>query len=249
MKGCRTFFWDIYPRLSSMPAAHIESDPDARFRMGLAESHRGERSAFITLNTALEGFLARNDVKGAALASAAMVISGQVAGDFRRFKEHIARFVVVRDDAIVWRDRNDELTALTGLLTALNYFGPDDPYLPRCVERIMALLESELDVNVKFAAGRAILYYMEPRNLRALGAQTTVLGVNALEFPLHQPGHFVVGIFFQEHADERGHGDEARPQRRPALTDAVSPYLAAFELHVFVLSISKCIVCIAGTNR
>jgi LuxR family transcriptional regulator, maltose regulon positive regulatory protein len=160
-----------------MPAARRKEsmagpDSDARFRKGLAESHRGERSAFITLNTALEAYLARNDVKGAALASAVLVISGQVAGDFRRFEEHIARLVVVRDDAFVWGDRNEELTTLTGLLAGLNYFGPDDPFLPRCVERIMALLETELDVNVKFAAGRAILYYMEPRNLRALGQRT-----------------------------------------------------------------------------
>jgi hypothetical protein len=53
----------------------------------------------------------------------------------------------------------------------------------------------------------------------------------------------------QKHADKRGHGDKPRPQRRPALTVAVSPYLAAFELHVFVLRISKCIVGITGTNR
>ena len=97
------------------------------------------------------------------------MITGQVASNFRRFDEHIARLAVARDETFPWSDRNEELLALTGLLAALNYFGPDDPFLPRCVERIMDLLELELDVNLKFAAGRMVLYYIEPRNLRALG--------------------------------------------------------------------------------
>jgi len=177
-----------------MPDAHIASGPDARYRTGLAESHRGDRRAFMTLNTALEDYLARNDVKGATLASAVLVISGQVEGDFRRFEEHIARLVVVRDDTFPWGDRNEELTALTGLLAALNYFGPDDPFLPRCVERIMGLLETELDVNVRFAAGRAVLYYMEPRNLRALGQRTYSLlrpGMDSAELAPNRLARFL----------------------------------------------------------
>jgi len=177
-----------------MPDAHIASGPDARYRTGLAESHRGDRRAFMTLNTALEDYLARNDVKGATLASAVLVISGQVEGYFRRFEEHIARLVVVRDDTFPWGDRNEELTALTGLLAALNYFGPDDPFLPRCVERIMGLLETELDVNVRFAAGRAVLYYMEPRNLRALGQRTYSLlrpGMDSAELAPNRLARFL----------------------------------------------------------
>jgi DNA-binding SARP family transcriptional activator len=157
-----------------MPAARRREsphgpDPDARFRKGLAESHRGAQTSLQTLNTALDGYLARDDVKGAALASAALTITGQVAGNFRRFEEHIARLGVVRDETFAWGERNEELLALTGLVAALNYFGPDDPFLPRCIERIMGLLELDLDVNLKFAAGRMVLFYIEPRNLRALG--------------------------------------------------------------------------------
>lgn len=144
-------------------------DPEARYRAGLAESHRGERKAFESLGTALDGYLARGDDKGAALASAALVIAGQVASNFRRFDEHIARLAVARDGAFPWSDRNEELLVLAGLLAGLNYFGPEDPFLPGCVDRIMALLELDLDVNLKFAAGRMVLYYIEPRNLRALG--------------------------------------------------------------------------------
>jgi DNA-binding SARP family transcriptional activator len=144
-------------------------DAEARFRRGLEASHRGEKSALETLATALEGFLARDDARGAALASAALVITGELGNNYRRFEQHIARLVVARDAAFPWSGRNEELVALTGLLTALNFFGPEDPFLPRCVERIMDLLELDLDVNLKFAAGRMVLFYIEPRNLRALG--------------------------------------------------------------------------------
>jgi hypothetical protein len=44
---------------------------------------------------------------------------------------------------------------LTGLLAGLLYFGNDDPFLEPCVARIMALLELDLDVNLRFATGHS----------------------------------------------------------------------------------------------
>jgi DNA-binding SARP family transcriptional activator len=144
-------------------------DPEARYRQGLGESHRGEQKSLQTLNTALEGFLARGDARGAGLCSAALMISGQVMGNYRRFPEHIARLAVAREPEPSWSDSDDELVALSGLLAGLIFFGPEDPFLESCVARIMALLELDLDVNVRFAAGRLVMYYSEPRELRALG--------------------------------------------------------------------------------
>jgi DNA-binding SARP family transcriptional activator len=169
-------------------------DPDARYRRGLEASHHGERKALETLNTALDGYLAKDDVKGAALASAALTITGQVAGNFRRFEEHIARLAVVRDDTYPWSERNEELLALAGLAAALNYFGPDDPFLPRCIERIMGLLELDLDVNLKFVAGRMVLFYIEPRNLRALGQRAYSLlrpDMDSPELTPHRLAHWL----------------------------------------------------------
>ena len=54
------------PSARHQPAG--ETDRHTRFRRGLAESHRCEGTAFITLNTALEEYLAHSDVKGAAAA-------------------------------------------------------------------------------------------------------------------------------------------------------------------------------------
>jgi LuxR family transcriptional regulator, maltose regulon positive regulatory protein len=165
------------------------------YLQGLAASHRGEDRAQEMLNSALEASVARGDDKGAALASAALLISGQVRGSYRRFPEHIARLAVVRRDDFPWNDADEELVALAGLLAGLIFFGSDDPFLDRCVERIMALLERDLDVNVKFAAGRMVMYYSEPRELRALGQRVFSLlrpGMDHKALTAHRLGQWLV---------------------------------------------------------
>lgn len=146
-----------------------ERDSAIAYRPGLAASHRGELKSLEMLNTALEAYVAGGDTKGAALASAALLITGQVMGNFRRFPEHIARLAMVRERDYRWNDRDDELLALAGLLAGLLYFGSSDPFIETCVERIMALIERDLDVNMKFAAGRLVMYYTDLHELRALG--------------------------------------------------------------------------------
>jgi LuxR family transcriptional regulator, maltose regulon positive regulatory protein len=152
-----------------MRAASTDPDTGSAYRFGLDASNRGDSKAFEILNGALERAIASGDVRSAALASAVLLITGQNWGSFRRFPEHIARLEIARDSHFPWHDRNEELLGLTGLLVGLLYFGHDDPFLALCVERIMALLESGLDVNIRFAAGRAVMYYSEPRELRVLG--------------------------------------------------------------------------------
>lgn len=157
-----------------MTSAHrnrAEANPHSAtaYQPGLAASHRGEVKSLEMLNTALEACLAGGEAKAAALASAALLITGQVMGSYRRFPAHIARLALVRDRQYQWNDHDEELLALSGLLAGLIYFGATDAFIDACVERIMGLLELDLDVNVKFAAGRLVMYYTEPRELRALG--------------------------------------------------------------------------------
>ena len=170
-------------------------DPEARYRQGLGESHRGELKSLQTLNTALEGFLARGDARGAGLCSAALMISGQVMGNYRRFPEHIARLALAREPEFSWNDSDDELVALAGLLAGLIFFGPEDPFIETCVARIMTLLELDLDVNVKFAAGRLVMYYSEPRELRALGQRVYSLlrpSMDRNELTPHRFGQWLI---------------------------------------------------------
>jgi DNA-binding SARP family transcriptional activator len=174
--------------------ADLASDAGTGYRLGLEASHRGDYTALETLNTALEGFLAGDDVKGAALASAALLMTNQVVGSYRRFPEHIERLAVARDPAFAWANRDEELVALTGLLAGLIFFGPDDPFLEPCVERTMTLLGLDLDVNVRFAAGRLVLYYSEPRELRALGQRVYSLlrpGMERGDLTPHRLGHWL----------------------------------------------------------
>jgi DNA-binding SARP family transcriptional activator len=174
------------------PAAKAAFD---HYRRGLAASHAGEPSARELLATALEHARAQADACGAALAAAALLIEGQVRSVFRRFPEHIADAAPARDAAFAWASRDDELTALSGLLAGLLYFDNDDPFLEPCVERIMALLELDLDINLRFAAGRLVLFYCDPRELRALGQRVYSLlrpSMSRSDLAPHRLAHWLV---------------------------------------------------------
>lgn len=156
-----------------MGPAHRNADHvnDARTLLarGLAESHRGEVRALQTLATALEGCAARNDHAGAALCAAASMVTGQALNHFRHFREHIEALAGLRDGSLHFHVHDEDLLAHAGLLAGLAFFHPHDPFNDRCAERIMARLEVDVDVNLKFAAGRLMLYYTEPREQRELG--------------------------------------------------------------------------------
>ncbi|MEO8975295.1 MAG: winged helix-turn-helix domain-containing protein, partial [Casimicrobiaceae bacterium] len=202
-------------------ARHVTNDVGSSlpedYRLALEASHRGELRAIEGLNTALETCLMRGDDRGAALASAALLLSGQVMGNYRRFPEHIARLAIVRDPGIAWPDRGQELVALAGLLAGLIYFGSADPFLATCVERIMGLLELDLDVNVRFAAGRLVLFYTEPRELRALGQRTYSLlrpSMERSDLSPHRLGHWL--IFWSRCAQHSMEPQQAELARRQA---------------------------------
>jgi len=140
----------------------------ALLRRGLAESHRGEWKALQTLAAALDALQADGDAGGAALAAAALLVTGQCMQSYRRFAERAGALSGLREGSIAYADHADALIAHTGLLCALLMLSPSDPFIDICVERIMALLELDVDVNAKFAAGRLLIYYVEPREKREL---------------------------------------------------------------------------------
>jgi DNA-binding SARP family transcriptional activator len=151
------------------------ADPRALLARGLEASHRGEYSALQTLTAAQQGFVAQRDASGAALCAAALMITGQAFVTFRGFRDHIAALAGLRDGSLSFDGPGDELLAHAGLLAGLLMFAPSDPFCDRCARRVLALLELELDVNLKFAAGRLVLYYTEPREARELGQRLYAL--------------------------------------------------------------------------
>jgi LuxR family maltose regulon positive regulatory protein len=159
--------------------ASTAADRRALLRRGLQESHRGKFHALQTLAAAKDGFFASADPSGVALCAAALLMTGQAMSSYRRFAEHIQSLAGLRDGSLAYADRSEDLLAHAGLLAGLLMLAPADPFCDHCVDRIIRLLELELDVNLKFAAGRIALFYTEPRELRELGNR-----VNALLEPL-----------------------------------------------------------------
>ena len=200
------------------PTPRPALDPRALLRRGLDESHRGRFHALHTLAAAQDAATAQGDAAVAALCAAALLITGQAMMSYQRFGEHVASLAGLRDGSLAPADRHDELLAHAGLLAGLLMLAPDDPFARICVDRIRRLLELELDVNLRFAAGRIVLFYTEPREQRELGNE-----VNALIEPLmdrpdltpHRLGRWLTfRIRVAAHAKDRLQLDRAKARAR-----------------------------------
>jgi DNA-binding SARP family transcriptional activator len=154
---------------SSRSDGDISTGPRALYQRGLAQSHRGELVSLQTLAAALDASRTMQDTHGVALAAAALLFTGHCMGDYRRLREHADALAGLRDGSLRFADREDDLVAHAGSLFALLMLQPNEPAVDACVDRIMALLELDLDVNTRFAAGRLVILYTEPREMRELG--------------------------------------------------------------------------------
>src|SRR5438477_8261011 len=125
------------------------ADPRALLQRGLEAAHRGEYSALQTLAAARQGFAAAGDERGVALCAAALMLTGASFVSYRGFADHIATLVGLRDQSLRFDDHGDELLAHAGLLAGLLLLAPADPYCKPCAARILALLELDLEVNLK----------------------------------------------------------------------------------------------------
>jgi DNA-binding SARP family transcriptional activator len=146
----------------------VADDIPADYRAGLAASHRGDRAAMSMLGAALAAALDAGDRRRAALASAALLIEGQLRSTFHGFRGYIERLAIARDARFRWRNADDELLALTGLLIGLLFAAPNDAFVDDCAARVLALLDADIDVNLAFAAGRVLMFYAQPRENQVL---------------------------------------------------------------------------------
>ncbi|MBS0321205.1 MAG: hypothetical protein JSR18_11735 [Proteobacteria bacterium] len=179
---------------------------------GLVAADTGDTTAHRQIVRALDAARAAADPAQTAMLAAALLIEGHVRSNFRDFPRLIVDAAPVRDAAFPWRRADDELLVLSGLLAGLVYFGNDDPFLPTCVERLLALVERDLDVNRRFAAGRLLLYYAEPRELRVLSQRVYSVLAPARGDPRltpHRLAHFL--IYWTRAA---GYAKEARQARQ-----------------------------------
>ena len=136
--------------------------------------------AMAALRAALAQRVEAGDDHGALLAAAALVVTGQMAGIYRDFPEWLARVQAMKRQPPPTATGDEELLGLTALLCGQLFFDLQDADVERCAARIAALLESDLDVNLRLAAARMLLYYVEPRELREFGQRIHSLVLPAL---------------------------------------------------------------------
>ncbi len=140
-------------------------------------------------------FVAVHDPHGTLLCAAALVLTGQLLRNFRDFTEWLARLQAMKELPPPVQSADEELLGLSALLAGQLFFDLADTGVDRCVARIMDLLQRDLDINLRLAAARMLLYYVEPRELRELAQRVNalvqpVLGHSALT--PHRHGHWLV---------------------------------------------------------
>lgn len=155
--------------VSIQTGAPRETDAWTAFAAALALSHGGDIRAWSHLAGLRQRFSDEGDLRGIMLASAALMVCGQLDGNYRGYETGLADLTPLRNGAAGFTRRDDELLALTGLLLGVLFYQPNDAYLDNCVDRMLALLDAGVEVNLLLAACRALLYYVEPREKRELG--------------------------------------------------------------------------------
>jgi len=159
-----------------------------QWRAALALSHAGGAAAITQLRDAHLRLLALHDERGAALGAAALVLAGQMVGNYRGMPEWLARVAVVRQPGSPLTTGDDELLARTALLIGQLYFDLQDPDISANSARLVELLDGPaLDVNLRLAAARVLLIYVEPRELRALAQRINSLVAPLLDDPAATP--------------------------------------------------------------
>jgi LuxR family maltose regulon positive regulatory protein len=161
------------PPRDDRPAA--PTDAWADFNAAWALANQGAVTAAPALEALRVRFARAGDRRGILLSAAAAIVCGQLEGNYRGIESGLADLAPLRNGTAGLDRVDDELLGLTGLLIAGLLYRPDDPFLDDNVARIVALLERGPDVNLLLAAGRAVLFYVEPRERRELGLRLNAL--------------------------------------------------------------------------
>ena len=131
----------------------------------LDRAHRGEWRAWSEFAELHAQACRDGDRALAWQATAGLMITGQHFRRFEGFEEGLTELEALRDGA-AGLDPTQELLVLNAFLLGLLLCRPIDPHIDACATRLQALIEQGLDVNLSLAAGRTLIYYFEPRNLR-----------------------------------------------------------------------------------
>ena len=147
------------------------------WQQGLALSHAGDAGAVALLREAHARSLQQHDARGALMSASALVLTGHTVGNYRGMPEWLGVVAALKQPAPPLHSSDDELLGRTAMLIGQLYFDLADPDTDANVAQLIKLLEqpADLDVNLRLAAARIVLYYVEPRELRELGQRVHVL--------------------------------------------------------------------------
>jgi len=149
----------------------------AAFEAGLALSHAADAGALAALRAAHALMCDAGDARGSLLSAAALVVTGHMAGNFRGMPQWLAVVAAIKQPHAPVASADDELLARTACLIGQLYFDLQDVEVDANAARLVELIERPdgLDVNLRLAAARILLYYVDPRELRELGQRVSIL--------------------------------------------------------------------------
>lgn len=143
--------------IETLPQDAVRSNPWLLYWAGVARIQVDLRGCRGELTLAYEIFESRRDAFGQALASAAMISSYYYEYDrFAPLDLWLKRVFEILSDGRRFPDPDAELWIYASVLTGATMRQPDHPFLPNVVGRLLELLSSPGEPNLKVSAGLAM---------------------------------------------------------------------------------------------
>jgi DNA-binding SARP family transcriptional activator len=151
-------FLSLAERIDQLPDEVRAAEPWLAYWEGVARMNVDPPAARASLERAYQGFAAARDRAGQIRAVEAMIVTHYLAWDDWR---PLDRWIDVMEGLLGSEARfttpEDETRALSSLAIALVYRQPGHPMLPGVFERLIVLLDAEIDANLKVAMATRLL--------------------------------------------------------------------------------------------
>jgi len=177
--------------IGALPMERAESDPWLIYFLGASLIEVDQQQARLRLERAFAGFESGGDLLGQTLAACGVIDTYYFEwSDFRpmaRWISSLERILARNPDLGSFET---ELHVHSSLVIAMVYGQPGNPMLPRCVKRVMEMLDLDVDVDHRVMAATFLLSYCTlagdlERGRRAVAKVEPLLGHAELS-PLNQ---------------------------------------------------------------
>jgi ATP/maltotriose-dependent transcriptional regulator MalT len=143
--------------ISRLPVDVLDGQPWLRYWLGVAQFQTDQTGSRATLALAYDGFKSRGDATGQMLTAAAILTGFYFEYvDWTPADRWIERLAALVQDTPAFPVREVELSVFSALLYGMSIRQTNHPMLKTCIERTVALLRQDADVNARMQAGLAI---------------------------------------------------------------------------------------------